>query len=109
MAHADGKIELTEEEINDPGMNRIRESALKMVFEKGILKSSPIATTMETPRYMAKLKGTPVRYEWVCRITTTRGHLDAEGVHPAGLFKFTVVTDGENKEPVQVNFEQVFV
>ncbi|KAM3180351.1 hypothetical protein ACTXT7_016454 [Hymenolepis weldensis] len=109
MEQNDGKIELTELERNDPQMNQIRNAALEIAFEEGYLKSPREYTTMEAPRYMVKIPGLPMKYEWLCRILTTKGHLDKEEEHPSGLFKFVLTMDSASCKPAKVDVEQIFV
>lgn len=109
MEKNDGKIELTELERNDPQMNHIRNAALEKAFEEGYLRSPREYTTMEAPRYMAKIQGSLMKYEWLCRFVTTKGDLDKEGVHPSGLFKFVLTMDSASSKPAKMDVEQIFV
>lgn len=103
------KIELTELEISYPQMTEIRKSALQKAFEDGYLKSPPEATKMDPPRYMARIPGSPMKYEWQTRIVTSEGSLNDDGNYPSGLFKFLVTMDPTDSKPVEVEIKQIFV
>lgn len=109
MTQSDSAVELTETECNSSQMARLRESAFERAFEDGYFKSPRASTTMDSPRYMAKIVGSPMKYMWLSRVITTTGRLDEKGVYPSGLFKFNVTMDSSNSTIAKVDVEQEFI
>ena len=109
MAHEEEKIELSEADISSDSMITLRDAAFKMAFDKGVFVSPVATTTMGTPRYMAKFRHQPPRYEWLSRVATTQGFLDRNGYYPSGLFKFVATLNDSNLSPANVQVEQIFV
>ncbi|VUZ55913.1 unnamed protein product [Hymenolepis diminuta] len=69
----------SEIEFNSLQMVQLRDSAFERAFEDGYFKSPRASTTMDSPRYMAKILGSPMKYMWLSRVITTTGRLDEKG------------------------------
>lgn len=103
------KEDLDDTQIRDPQIVKIRNDVFAKAFEMGYFKSSRDTTKMADPQYMAKIPGSPIKYEWQSIVNTSVGFLDSDREYTSGLYKFWATVNSDESAVTNVKVEHILL